>query len=171
MASSSRGAQTVERLLHERFVFGIERARRLVEQNDVGLADHRARDREPLALSARQVLSAVGDDRHELVGALAHEVPRARVLERADDLLVAHVVEPVRDVLAHGRVEEHGALVDDDDARAQEVHIVVAQRHAVEQNLAARGLVQPLEQAHAARLAAARRADERDLLAGLDDER
>merc|ERR1719502_735588 len=143
----------------------------LLEQDNVGLADHRARDGEALPLPAREVLAAVRDERHELVGAVLHELPRARVLERAHDLLVAHVVEAVRDVVADRGVEEHGVLVDDHAARAQEVHVVLGERHVVEQDRAARRLVQPLQQAHAAALAAAGAADERDLLPGLDDER
>src|SRR5262245_24653005 len=42
-------------VLHDHLAFRIERARRLVEQQESRPADQRARDRESLALAARQV--------------------------------------------------------------------------------------------------------------------
>ena len=43
-----------ERLLHEPLRFGIERARRLVEQQDRRVLEDGARERQPLALAAGQ---------------------------------------------------------------------------------------------------------------------
>jgi hypothetical protein len=50
-----REQHVVERLLHLLLVDRVQRTRRLVEQQDRGLADDRARDGEALLLPARQL--------------------------------------------------------------------------------------------------------------------
>ena len=46
--------QPLHRLLHRALALGVERARRLVEQQDRRVAQDRPRDRQPLALAARR---------------------------------------------------------------------------------------------------------------------
>src|SRR5438552_2389643 len=54
--------EAVERLLHEPLGLGVERARRLVEDEDRRVAQDRARDRDALLLAAREAVAALADD-------------------------------------------------------------------------------------------------------------
>ena len=55
--------QRIERALHERFVFRVERGSRLVEQQHRRVFQDRAGDRQPLPLAARQRDAALADQR------------------------------------------------------------------------------------------------------------
>ena len=61
--------QRDERALDQRFVFGVELTRRLVEDQDARVLEQDARDREPLALAARELVPALADDRVVAVAA------------------------------------------------------------------------------------------------------
>src|SRR5260221_8454963 len=50
-------------LLDDALALVIERARRLVENEDARIGDERARDRQPLLLAAREAAAALADDR------------------------------------------------------------------------------------------------------------
>ena len=66
----------------------VEGRERVVEHVDVGPADQRAGDRQPLALPARHVGAALLDPRVEPAGHRPHEVARLRDLERGPHLLL-----------------------------------------------------------------------------------
>ena len=51
-----------ERGLNRRFVFGVERACRFVENQDARIFEQHARDREALTLAAGKFVSALADD-------------------------------------------------------------------------------------------------------------
>ena len=53
--------QPLERELHHPLALGVERARRLVEQQDRAVGEDRARDREPLPLPAGQPHAALAE--------------------------------------------------------------------------------------------------------------
>ncbi len=53
--------QPLERALHDPLAFGIERARRFVEQQDRAIGEDRARDREPLPLPAGKPHAALAE--------------------------------------------------------------------------------------------------------------
>ena len=55
------GHQPLERELHHALALGVERARRLVEQQDRAVGEDRARDREPLPLPAGQPHAALAE--------------------------------------------------------------------------------------------------------------
>src|SRR5438105_15890849 len=55
--------QRLERLLHEALAFGVERGRRLVEDQYRRVLVDRACDRHALALAARELAAVVPDDR------------------------------------------------------------------------------------------------------------
>ena len=55
--------QPIEALLDRRLDFGVERAGRLVEQQDRRVLQHHARDRDALPLSARELHAALADVR------------------------------------------------------------------------------------------------------------
>ena len=98
---------------------GVERGRRLVEHEDLRVADERARDGHALLLAARQLDAAVADLRLEAVGERAHEVERVRELRGALDVRAARARAAVGDVVGDGAAEEHGLLGDEADLRAQ----------------------------------------------------
>ena len=139
----------------------VERAERLVHQQQRRRERERARDRDALLHAAR-------------------ELPRVVVLEPGELDELEHLLDPLgalgaapaehlerqRDVLRHGApVVEHGVL-EDDPVVAVEPGLV--RRLAVHRHLPARRLDEVADDAQQRRLPAARRADQRDELAGLD---
>src|SRR5688572_2106526 len=60
--------EPVERLLDDRLILGIDRRERFVEDQNGGIAQHRPRDRQALALSARQPGAALPDEGSVTVG-------------------------------------------------------------------------------------------------------
>ena len=55
--------QRDERGLDQRLVVRVERAGRFVEDQDARILEQHARDRQPLALAARELVAALADDR------------------------------------------------------------------------------------------------------------
>ena len=86
------------------------------------------------------------------------------------DVRICGIRQAVGDVVADRGVEEHRALVHDRDARAEQLHVVLLDRAVVDQDLAPLRRVQAVQQRHARRLAAARRADQCHLLSRLHGE-
>src|SRR2546426_4324030 len=84
MRDDKRGAPAHEALegeLHRLLALGIERARRLVEQQDGAVGEYRARDRDPLPLPARELDAALAERRGDALRELRHELDRIRHLE------------------------------------------------------------------------------------------
>ena len=79
----------------------IERARRLIEDQDARVGDQGAGDRDALPLPARQARAALADDRVVGLRHLEDEVVRAGELGGGDDLLNRHRRVGQRDVVAH----------------------------------------------------------------------
>src|SRR5262245_65807171 len=70
--------ERAERLLHAALGYGVERAGRLVEDEDAGVLEKRARDRQPLPLASRQTIAALSDDRVVPVGQTGDDVVNPR---------------------------------------------------------------------------------------------
>ena len=83
--------QRVERILHQLFALGVECRGRLVEDQDLGIFQHRAGDRQPLPLAARQFHAAVADVGLVALVGLHDEVVGVGYLGRGDDLVVRGV--------------------------------------------------------------------------------
>ena len=97
----------------------VDRRRGVVEHQDPRVGDHRARDRDALALTAREREPALADDGVVPVGQLGDELVRTGDARGPFDLVVGGVGTPVRDVGAHGVGEEERVLEHDADlARA-----------------------------------------------------
>jgi hypothetical protein len=77
ITSVVRPASAAQRRLHQRLALGIERGGRLVEQQQRRVAQDRARDRDALALAARQRDAALADRRVVACGS-ADEFAAAR---------------------------------------------------------------------------------------------
>ena len=107
------GAQRPQAVLDERFALAVEARRRLVEDEDAGIRQDGARDRDALPLAAREPDAALADDRVVLLLEPLDELVAVRdVADRLD--LVAPGVRPrVGDVFRDGAVEQEVVLEHD----------------------------------------------------------
>src|SRR5215207_1358747 len=94
---------------------GVDARGRVVEDQDSRLEDQRARDRDPLSLTAGERDPALPDHRVVALRQFGDELVRLREPRGAFDLLVGRAWPGERDVLAHGRGEEERVLQDDAD--------------------------------------------------------
>jgi hypothetical protein len=92
----ARGAARAQARLDARFRRGVEGARRLVEDEDRGIAHQRPRDLESLALPAAQVARALLQRRIEAARARGDLLVERRVAQRARQRLVGACVQSVR---------------------------------------------------------------------------
>ena len=77
-------------VLDDALALVVERAGRLVEDQDARVGDQRARDGDALALAARQARAALADDGVVALGQLEDEFVRAGELRRRDHPLHRH---------------------------------------------------------------------------------
>ncbi len=96
-------AQAVERLLHGALGLGVERARRLVEDEHRRVAQDRAGDRDALLLAAGEAVAALADDGVVAVGQRRDEVVDLRGARGRLELLVGRVGPGEAQVLARSR--------------------------------------------------------------------
>src|SRR5581483_250728 len=140
----------------------VERRGRLVEDQDRRVFEDRARDREPLALTAGELEPELADDR---VVALRHrhnEIMGVRRLRRSDDVLHALRRVAVRDVAPHRIVEEKGVLRDHAYLGTQRFQREVADIVAVERDFSRGDVVEARHEIGEGALADARYADDGD---------
>ena len=157
-AREQRGHRPLDQLLALR----VEIARRLVEDQDLRRREDRARDREPLLLPARELHAALADECLVALGQARDELVRVRAERRVLDLRVGRVVAAVRDVVAHGAVEQEHVLLHDREQAAVGLQVKLPDVDAVEQEPAARRIVEPRDEVRDRGLAGAAAADERD---------
>src|SRR5207237_7211376 len=153
--------EAVERLLDEPLRLGVERARRLVEDEDRRVAQDRPRDRDPLLLAAGEAVAALADDGVVALGQRRDHLVDPGGPGRSLDLLVARVGLREAEVLANALVEEIRLLRDDADEVAQRREAQVADVDAVDRDAAARNVVQPGSEIAEGRLAGPGLAHER----------
>ena len=103
---------------------GIERARRLVEDQDRRVLQQRPGDRQPLPLAAREHAPALADDRVQPVAVPLDEFERLGALQAASDLLVGGVWIADAQILGDRAVEQQRLLKDHPDIapEARELH-------------------------------------------------
>ena len=131
------GHQVIERVLHQALGLGVERGGGLVEDQDRRVLEHRARDRQALALAARQPAALAADAALQAFGQALDEFHRVGAAHRAVQILpVDRLLQfAVGDVGRDRAVEQHHLLADQRDLAAQVGQPVVLQRMAVEQDL------------------------------------
>ena len=83
--------QPLQRLLDRRLVLRIDRGERLVEDEDRGVEEQRARDRDALALAAREARPALADARFVAFGQGEDEIMRVGRARGGLDLRLARV--------------------------------------------------------------------------------
>jgi hypothetical protein len=134
-----------EVLLDDRFALGVERARRLVEDQHRRVVDEGARDRQALALAARQVGRAFLKDCRIALRQPPDEFVRAGELGDPDDFVQRGGRLSHRDVLAHRAAEQKILLQDDADLGAQVSQIELLQILAVDVHEAGLGPIKTLD--------------------------
>jgi hypothetical protein len=108
---------------------GVEGRGGLVEDQDGGVLEEGARDRDPLALTAGQARAALADARGETFRQRLDELEGAGETGRGADLGLRRPFPAEPDVLEDAVVEEHGLLRHQRDVRAE---IELADRPEVE---------------------------------------
>ena len=150
---------------------GIERRRRLVEDEHRRVHEQRARQRDPLALAGRQRRSALAHQRRVAVGQARHELVDAGRPRRRAHLVVRRLGPRVADVVGDRGVKHERFLIDEDDVTAEIVEREILDVVAVEPDGARVRVEQAQQQVGDRRFAAAARADQREALARRDRER
>ena len=153
--------QRLERLLDRVFGDRVERARRLVEDQDLRILQDHARDRKPLLLSAGELETAVADHRVIAVRLGGDKVREVRDIAGRVDLLLGRVLLGIEQVVPDRAVEEIAVLGHDADLRAQICKVKIAHVHARHGHAPAEHVVQTRDQVHDRRLAGAGGTDDR----------
>ena len=129
--------QPCERRLDQPLGLGVERRRRLVEQQHRRVAQHGAGDRDALALAARN-LDAARADRGVVALRQAHdEVVRAGVARGGLDRLACGVRRAIGDVVGDARAEDERVLRHERDFGPQVPWIELGDVDPVERDRAA----------------------------------
>ena len=162
--------QRLERLLDRVFGDRVERARRLVEDQDLRILQNHARDREPLLLPAGELQAAVAHDGFITLGLVGNEVRKVRDIAGRVELLLGRVLLGIEQVVPDRAVEEIAVLGHDADLRAEIRKIKVAHVHARHGHAPAEHVVQTRDQVHDRRLAGAGGPDDRVHLPAGDGE-
>ena len=148
----------------------VEGGGRLVEQDDRRVLEKRAGDRDALALPAGELHSVLAARRVVAALELHDEVVRVGGLGGGHDVLVARSGPAHGDVVPHRALEQEVFLRDVADLPADGIPRHRRNIHAVAENLARFDVVEPQDQGHHRRLAAARSSDEGGRFPGFGDE-
>src|SRR5215213_783966 len=138
--------EPVERVLHEPLRLGVERARRLVEDEDRRVAQDRPRDRDALLLAAGEPVAALADNGVVAVRQRCDDVVDPGRLGGDLDLVVRGVRLCEAQVLPDGLVEEVCLLRDDADEVAEGLERQVADVDAADRDPPAADVVEPCGQ-------------------------
>src|SRR5262245_6730235 len=138
----------------------VERAGRLVENEEARIHHEGAGDGDALALPAGQARAALADDGIVALGQLEDEFMRASECRRRNDAVHRHRRIGERDVVAHRGVEQNILLQHHADLPTQPGNIDGGEIDTVDQHASALGHVKPLQQLDERALAGARRADD-----------
>ena len=145
--------------------FGIERRRRLVEQQKRRVAQNGARNGDALALAAGQRDATLADRGVEALRQSGDEARGMGMLGRARDFGIGSLGAAEADIVAHRGCEHHAVLRHERDARAQLRRIEIGKAHAVERDASGGRIVEAQQKMKDRALAGAGRSDNGDLLA------
>ena len=160
--------QRVERALQPALGDRIDRRGRLVQHEDVGVFDDRAREAEQLPLAHREVPAPLGELGRVALGHVAQHLLGLHHLQRPVERRVRDVIAQHLQVLAERAGEEVDVLQHEPDRAAPRLLAVVADVDAVERDPPRGRLVEAQQEIRHRRLAAAREPDEGHLLAAAD---
>ena len=173
MGNGNYGAslhQPLEGFHHELLGFGVERGRRLVENQDWRVADDGASDADPLPLTAGKRGAALTDHRIKTMRHFGDEFFGIGKPGRLLNVALRGVGPAVGNVLANRAAKEDGVLLDKPYLVAQAIECEFAELDAVDCHAAARGVIESRDQTYDCGFAAAGWANDSDTLPGLDGE-
>src|SRR6478736_7801364 len=153
-------------LLDDALAFIVQRTGCLVEDQDAGIRDQGAGNRDALALAAGKRRAPLADNRVVAFFQFEDEIVRSRKLCRRDHPLHRHRRIGQRDVFAHRAVEQHVFLQDYTDLATQPRGIGHREIHAVDHDPSAFRHIETLHQLGEGALARPRRPDNADYLPG-----
>src|SRR5271155_2333260 len=102
--------QRGERALHSKLRFGVERARRLVEQQDRRVSQDGSGDRKALTLPAREAHALLAEKRGETAWQVVEELGRVRRLGGGADLRPCGARSTEADIFPSIGAEDHRIL-------------------------------------------------------------
>ena len=138
--------QTIQCLAHLRFALHVEACHRLVQDQDRGVADQRARDGDALLLAARKSGAAFADDRVITILQFANELVGICGCRGGHDLLEARLGFSIGDVLPDGRPEQDRFLEDDPDLPTQRLTTISLDIDPINENGPSLRFIEPQEQ-------------------------
>src|ERR1051325_5566154 len=150
--------------LPETLLFGIRvnGRQRIIENQDLRLAQNRARNRSSLLLSARQSNAALANQRFETIRKSGNILRQTRDLSRPFDFRILRLLNSESDISLDRITEQKRLLRHITDARAQLRQRVVANVYVVDENGIVGSFNQTWDQVRYRRLATAGAAHKRD---------
>src|SRR4029077_938556 len=165
--SISRSMASINQMLG----LGIQRRRRLVEDEDGVVTNQCPSDPDALALTAGQRRTAVATQTRVAVGHAADELVGIGEFGRLNDFLVGGIRAAEGDVVADGSPQQHGVLEHEADLGAQSVQRVIGDVGTVDRDAAAVQVPESWNEAYERRFPAAGRSDDAHQLSLSDRER
>ena len=150
-------------VLHGLLRHGVHRGGRLVQDQDAGVGQDGAGDRQQLLLAGGEEASALADLAVQAFFHPVYDKLRGGHPQGLEDLFVGRVLPAVAEVVADGSGKEIGGLQDVADAAVEPELGPFPGVPAVDQDLALRRLIETAGQVDQGRLARARLADDRDV--------
>jgi hypothetical protein len=160
--------QPLQRLLQPSLGDRVEAARGLVEQDDAGILEEHAGQRQQLRLAGRQVGAAGAHRGVEAVGESVEPGPESHLVQHLDQALVGDGGIEEGQVVAHGGLEQLHLLRHHPHAAAQFDQRHVARVHAAQQEAPLAGVVEAEQQPGQGGLAAPRAAQQSEVVASGD---
>ena len=160
-----------QRILNVALGLGVQRARRLVQNQDAGVLQQGPRDADPLLFSARQFQPAFTDLGIVAIGQRHHKVMDLGRPRRLLDLFARRIRVAVGNVVIDRVVEQHGILRHHANRLMQAGLRHITDILPVDANGTAGDVIEPEQQPPHGRLATARGSDQGDPLPGSDPQR
>ena len=174
MRDEDRGSsdeEPVDGLLDALLSGGIEPARRFVEDDEPGIVEEHAPERQELRLTRRQPHALAADQRVEPGGQARQPRGEVEVLEHRHEARVVGVLGEQREVVAERGLEQLDVLGDDSHRAAEFVQREIAYVDAVDAHAAAGRVVEPQQQAGQRALSASGAPDDAQDMTGGQRER
>ena len=140
--ASPRGRDVADRVDDPFLGQGIERRRRLVEDEQVRPPQQGASDGQPLLLAARYFHAAFADQRVEAAVGAGQQAVARRLAQHVQALGVGRRRVDEQQVFANGAGKQLGVLGDESDSRSKSVEVDVAAGNAVVQDAARARLIE-----------------------------
>src|SRR6185312_8414923 len=165
------GSDAPDVLIDDGLTVRIERARRLIEDQDPRIEDQRPGNREPLALATRQVRRALVYMRLVTAGKPVDKLFSAREPRSSYNLVEGRMRFGGGDVLTNRPAKKEILLEDDAEAAPKMVDVIFAHIDSIDLDKSFVVGVKPLQQARYRRLAGAATPDNSERVADRDFER